>query len=158
MAGPGQHFSINGKLLAWLHSRLNESNMKIRLFILAFSACVACAGSGLADSQSYLVKFRLGMRSTTMSGDIRGPETTTYIIEAKPGQEMSIAFRSDNESCTFNVYDPESDGAVVEARAIGDGYIGKLPPSGQYQVKVAFMNEAQPVAACRYSITFDISG
>ncbi|MEK1889488.1 MAG: hypothetical protein AAAB35_18385 [Phyllobacterium sp.] len=132
--------------------------MKTRLFILAISAVLACTSEGLAASQSYPVKFRLGMRSTTLAGDIRGTDTVTYVIEAKPGQEMSIAFRSDHEACTFNVYNPDGDGPVIEAKAIGDGYIGKLPPSGEYAVKVAFMNEAQPATSCRYSITFDISG
>ena len=131
--------------------------MKTRLFILAMLAVLACTSEGLAASQSYLVKFRLGMRSTTLAGDIRGSDTFTYVIEAKPGQEMSIAFRSDHEACTFNVYNPDSDGTVVEAKAIGDGYVGKLPPSGQYAVKVAFMDKT-PATSCRYSITFDISG
>ena len=131
--------------------------MKVRLIIFAMLAAAGWAGGALADDQSYLVKFRLGMRSTTMSGDIRGDDTATYIIAAKPGQEMSIAFRSDHEACTFHIYDPGADGPLVEARIIGDGYSGKLPQSGEYAVKVRFMTKVQAAAQCRYSITFDVS-
>jgi len=132
--------------------------MKARPIFLVALAALSWGGEALAANQTFLVKFRLGMRSTTMSGDIRGQDTATYVIEAKPGQEMSIAFRSDHEACTFHVYDPEADGPLVGARIIGDGYTGKLPQSGEYSVKVGFVNEDQAAKQCRYSITFDVSG
>lgn len=132
--------------------------MKARLIVPVILAALVGGTLAHAANQTFFVKFRLGMKSTTMAGDIQGANTATYVIEAKPGQEMSIAFRSDHEGCTFHVYDPEADGPLVETKIIGDGYSGKLPQSGEYAVRVRFTNEAQAAAQCRYSITFDVSG
>ncbi len=124
-----------------------------------FAAAMLLAAPALAADKHQTVKFASGASSATLSGSVKGYDTSTFGIGANSGQAMTVSFSPDNASCYFNVTAPGADSAVFVGSSSGNEYAGMLSASGDYAVQVYLMrNAARRNETCHFKITFKVTG
>ncbi|MEM8630829.1 MAG: SH3 domain-containing protein [Pseudomonadota bacterium] len=76
-------------------------------------------------------------------GMLTGDQTVDYTFQAEAGQRLSVNMWVDNSSTYFNVLPPGSDSSAIFIGSIGgNAFLGKLPQSGEYKVRVYLMRNA----------------
>jgi hypothetical protein len=105
------------------------------------------------------VKFKPGESSTTVSGSFQGYDMTTYLLDAKQGQMISIRLQADNTSCAFNLTAPGATEALFNGSIGGAEFAGALPANGTYSVMAYLMrNAARRGETCNFKLTLEVSG
>ena len=105
------------------------------------------------------VRFQRGASSATVRGRIRGYSMVDYLVNARAGQEMSVAFRTRGRFTYFIVRGPGSEENLFDGPSGGGTARLTLPASGDYRIRVFQMrNAARRGAVSDYSLTIRIGG
>jgi hypothetical protein len=114
-----------------------------KLLMLAGLAVVLMIAGGMASAQTKTrVKFPAGTHGTSVKGTVRGYAYHDYVVGASAGQKMTVSISASAMSTVFTIFNP--DGTNLEEGAETDGFVGELPASGDYVVRVLMMrNEAR---------------
>ncbi len=129
---------------------------------LALSLCIgALAWPALAqdsETRTERVQFEQGASSATIASRIQGYNSVDYLVGARAGQVMSVKMSTNNASSYFNVLPPGSqDEALFVGSTRGSSFLGNLPESGDYKIRVYLMrNAARRGDAARYQLTISI--
>ncbi|WP_147417686.1 DNA breaking-rejoining protein [Sphingomonas cavernae] len=103
------------------------------------------------------VEFAKGATSKAITGSVKGYDTAIYVIGARAGQTMTVTLKTSNASNYFTVMAPAADEALFDGTINGNSFKGKLPASGDYQVRVFLMrNAARRNEVGKYTLTFGI--
>jgi hypothetical protein len=118
------------------------------------------SGAGDAAQRMERLKFAAGLTTATINGRIKGNDGVSYIIGAKQGQTLTVAFAPENPRCYFNVVEGDAQAKTLhDGTAAGNSYSGTLPSSGEYLTQVYLVAEAaQHNEICDYSIKIEVTG
>jgi hypothetical protein len=133
-----------------------------RITALAIGAGLALAvGLGapaLTQDTTKRVNFAAGAHSASLSGQVKGYDTSIYLLGATAGQHMTIDMTTSNNGAYFNVTAPGADSALFIGSTEGGEFDGVLPVSGDYRVDVYMMrNAARRGEVAEYTISFKIT-
>jgi hypothetical protein len=127
--------------------------------LLVFALLIGLTQSAAAGDRTETVKFKPGAISALKKGTVKGYDTVTYRLDAREGQVMQVLFSPSNRSCYFNASAPGRPGLVFDGTMSGNEYSANLEASGRYTFQVFLMrNAARRGEACKYTISFEISG
>lgn len=117
--------------------------MNMRFLPVAL-VCLATGGSAIAQApqRTERVQFARGASSSTIRGVIRGYQTVDYILGARQGQTLTVALRTSNRSAYFNVLPVRGEAAIFNGSIRGARYVGRLPQTGDYRIRVYLMRAA----------------
>jgi len=95
-----------------------------------------------------------------LKGTVAGYAITDYLIRARAGQTMSVAFKSSNGANHFSVLPPGSnDIAVFTGSVGGDSWSGTLMIGGDYRLRVYLMRgAARRNETADYTLSVTLSG
>jgi hypothetical protein len=100
----------------------------------------------LSEVRKERVQFKAGASGTTIQGKIKGGQVVQYLIRANAGQNISLAFNSDNGGASFNLFAPGKvpgkDAAMVIGSNAGNAYEGILPADGDYTIQVGLIRNS----------------
>lgn len=119
--------------------------MVTRQAILSAAALVSMTVPAVAQApvRSERVQFGRGASSTLLRGTIKGYQTIDYLLSARAGQTMTASLSSSNRSAYFNVLPPGSrDVAIFTGSTGGNRFVGRLPSTGDYRLRVYLMRGA----------------
>lgn len=109
---------------------------------LFISLAAALPGLAGADIREERVHFKAGTSGTTIKGQIAGRDDVDYLLGAKAGQRMTVELHADNPQTYFNVLPPQSEDAICVGNITGNRFVGTLPASGDYRIRVYLMRAA----------------
>lgn len=124
---------------------------------------LVCAGLPALAETSELRTERIdrGSRSsaTTIEDSITGYEIVDYLLGAEAGQTMIVNMTSDSGANYFNIMAPgENEVAFFIGSIEGNSYIGRLPQSGDYRIRVYQMRSAaRRGQTARYALDVQIA-
>lgn len=105
------------------------------LIAVALSASVAFAQA--TDIRVERVRFAEGETGTTLDGTLRGRDIVDYRLRAEAGQTMIVALTPESPATYFNIIAPgETEVAFFIGSAEGNSYVGRLPETGDYTIRV----------------------
>ncbi|MEW6125966.1 MAG: hypothetical protein AB1757_02785 [Acidobacteriota bacterium] len=109
-----------------------RKNLMILLVLLLFTTTVA------AEGVRKTIRFARGASSATIKGAVIRGEQDSYTLEAQAGQRMTVRITSLEKNAVFQIYQPNSEGALPGADEGDDAtnWTGKLPSSGGYTIVV----------------------
>lgn len=119
--------------------------MVTRQAILSAAAVVAVSVPAIAQAPVRIerVQFARGASSTLVRGSIKGYQIVDYVLSARAGQTMTASLNSANRSAYFNVLPPGSrDVAIFTGPSDGNRFVGSLPSTGDYRLRVYLMRNA----------------
>jgi hypothetical protein len=124
---------------------------------LIYSGAGIAVASAQEPAPTKRIQFDKGKSSKTITGSVRGYDTPIYVISAKAGQSMAITLKSSNLSNYFTVTAPNAQEALFDGTMEGGSFKGRLPVSGDYQVRVFLMrNAARRSEIGRFSLAVGI--
>ncbi len=135
--------------------------MKKVLDLLAAGLAVpAMLSAGEAAQRMERLTFASGLTTATINGRIKGDDGVSYIIGAKEGQTLKVAFTPENPRCYFNVVEENGEEKTLhDGIKEGNSYEGTLAASGDYLTQVYLVAEAaQHNEVCDYSIKIEVTG
>lgn len=113
------------------------------------------------EHRSERVSFKPGTSGTTVSGEIKGYDSVSYLLGASQGQVLNVDMEISNTSAYFNIYAPgqAADGeAMYVGSTSGNSFESVLPTDGDYTVEVYMMrNAARRDETATYDISFRIT-
>ncbi|HQU86449.1 MAG TPA: hypothetical protein PKY59_25185 [Pyrinomonadaceae bacterium] len=116
---------------------MTKFNIKIFITIIFIAFSMIFASFAQAHELIQL-KFAKGKTTKTVSDAVLREETTTYLVNAKRGQKMSVKITSVEKNAVFTIKTPSGD-FVANAGEMDDqtNWKGVLPENGNYQIEVA---------------------
>jgi len=129
--------------------------------LLAVALFAVSPALAAEDIRKETVHFDKGATSATIKGHITGYETIDYVIGAKAGQTLAVAFKTSNRMAYFNVLPPGSETAlfVGSMDATGEHYQGTLPADGNYAIRVYQMRAAaRRKESAAYTLDVSVTG
>ncbi|TNC65375.1 SH3 domain-containing protein [Rubellimicrobium roseum] len=134
----------------------------IRTLLVAASLALTAVAIQAQEIRTEQVRFAAGATGTSISDEVTGRESVSYLVGAQAGQVMSVVLSSDSTAVYFNLYAP-GRGPGDEALAIGElqpeinRWEGVLPASGTYTVSVFLVRSAaRRGEAARYTLDIAI--
>lgn len=126
---------------------------------LALLAATSFA-SAVETVESRPVYFAKGTSLATLKSSLKGDQTIDYKLDARAGQSMAVALKTDNTANYFNVLPPGSnDAAVFIGSTDGDSWSGTLAANGRYTIRVYLMRSAaRRGETANYTLTVGITG
>ena len=95
------------------------------------------------DIRTERVQFDRGTTGTKIEGHITGYETVDYKLGASAGQRMVVTMTTDNGANYFNLLAPgETEVAFFNGSMNENSFVGSLPESGDYTIRVYQMRSA----------------
>ncbi len=113
--------------------------------VLSLVAALAVSVPVVAQApvRSERMQFARGASSTLVRGSIKGYQIVDYVLSARTGQTMTASLNSANRSAYFNVLPPGSrDVAIFTGSSDGNRFVGSLPSTGDYRLRVYLMRNA----------------
>jgi hypothetical protein len=131
--------------------------------LIAIVVCLVVSlgiAGAAADIRKEEVHFRKGESGTTITGTIKGRQTTDYQLRAGAGQTLAVTFKPRSPSAYFNVLPPESnDVAIFVGSTSGDHFKNVLATDGVYTIRVYMMRSAaRRNETSDYALTIRIEG
>lgn len=109
-------------------------------------AALCCGSLTLAqasDIRTERVQFAAGATGTTIEGHISGYEIVDYKLGAQAGQRMVVTMTTDRGANYFNLMAPgETEVAFFNGSMDENSFVGSLPSSGDYTIRVYQMRSA----------------
>ena len=133
---------------------------KVLVLLFAGLAVPAMLSAGDAAQRMERLKFAAGLTTAEISGRIKGDDGVAYIIGAKQGQTLKVAFAPENPRCYFNVVESDAEEKTLhDGKEGGNSFEGRLAASGDYLTQVYLVKEAaQHNEICDYSIKIEVTG
>ncbi|MFZ4859116.1 MAG: PliI family lysozyme inhibitor of I-type lysozyme [Desulfuromonadaceae bacterium] len=126
--------------------------------LLVFLVMYASIASADSDIRQEPVRFQNGSTEVQIKGRIKGRETVDYLVHARPGQLLSVAFKPGNSSCYFNVHSPETEEDLFVGSTYGNNYEARLTADGVYTIRVYLMrNAARRNETSAYRLTVSLT-
>ncbi|MBK5933435.1 hypothetical protein C8N32_10794 [Rhodovulum imhoffii] len=89
------------------------------------------------------LSFTQGQTTAAVTGRIVGYEIIDYTLEVSAGQVIQATLSATNDSAYFNILPPGEDSvALFVGSSQGNSFIGALPESGAYRLRVYLMRSA----------------
>jgi hypothetical protein len=105
------------------------------------------------------VSFKPGTASATLNGSITAQESIDYVLGARAGQTMTVAFKATNGASSYNVLPPGSEAAIAIGETVGPTWSGTLPVDGDYRVRVFLQRSAgRRGESTSFTLTVGITG
>ncbi|HEX2639958.1 MAG TPA: hypothetical protein VHL50_05275 [Pyrinomonadaceae bacterium] len=128
---------------------------KVLLLALVTLCCLVFADTATAQAKQR-VNFARGSSSATVRGTVRGYAYHDYVVRASAGQALELDLRSTHTYAVFSVLRPDGDN--LEDAAERDNFIGELPTSGDYVIRVGMMRSGarRPGSVSNFTLTISI--
>lgn len=106
------------------------------------------------------VTFARGASSATFKGSIKGDKDSSYIVNARAGQTLTVDFKPTNASAYFNILAPGATGeAMFVGSTSGNRFSGPLTVSGPHTIQIYLMrNAARRNETANYTLTVGVKG
>ena len=105
------------------------------------------------------VHFKPGASQATIQGQIKGRQTTDYVLGARAGQTMTVHLKTSNSMAYFNVLPPGSEEAIFIGQVAGEHFEGTLPKDGDYRVRVYLVRAAgRRNESAKYTLSVKVTG
>lgn len=116
---------------------MSKFRLKIFITFVFISFSLTCAAFTQAHDLLKL-RFAKGKTTKTVSDAVLRDETTTYLVNAKSGQRMSVKITSIEKNAVFTIQTPSGE-FVENAGEMDDqtNWSGKLSATGDYKIEVA---------------------
>ena len=126
------------------------------------SALLFQGSAGLAQDREIRterIRFAAGSTGTTLHGTITGYEIVDYIVGAEAGQTMIVNMITASSANYFNLMAPgETEIAVFNGSIDENAYVGRLPESGDYTIRVYQMRSAaRRQETAEYTLSVEIT-
>jgi hypothetical protein len=121
---------------------MKMNRLVIGLVTAVWIILVALNVQAAEDIRQVPVHFKKGASQATIQGQIKGRQTTDYVLRARAGQTMTVNLKTKHPAADFNVLPPESDEAIFIGQEAGEHFEGKLPKDGDYRVRVYLVRAA----------------
>jgi hypothetical protein len=96
-----------------------------------------------SDIRTERVQFTAGSTGTTIEGRISGYEIVDYKLGAQAGQRMVVTMTTNSGANYFNLMAPgETEVAFFNGSTSENSFVGSLPASGDYTIRVYQMRSA----------------
>ena len=115
---------------------MKKNGLFIGLVTAVWIMLVALNVQAAEDIRQVPVHFKPGASQATIQGQIKGRQTTDYVLGARAGQTMTVHFKTSNSMAYFNVLPPGSEEAIFIGQVAGEHFEGTLPKDGDYRVHV----------------------
>lgn len=133
-----------------------------------FSPAIAVAAALLLGSVAFAqasdirterVQFAAGSTGTSIEGSISGYEIVDYRLGAQSGQRMVVTMATDSGANYFNLMAPgETEVAFFNGSMGENSFVGSLPDSGDYTIRVYQMRSAaRPNETASYTLQIEIT-
>ena len=111
----------------------------MRRLILSAAVLMLFAPSAEVISAQAKQRVRLarGESGTMLNGAVRGYSYRDYIVGAAAGQTISVELSSSNGFSVLSIFQPNGDN--LNGAAQTNKFIGELPSSGNYVIRVGMM-------------------
>ncbi len=105
------------------------------------------------------VRFAAGTTGTTLHGTITGDGIVDYVLSAEAGQTMIVNMTTTSGANYFNLMAPgETEIAFFNGSINENAYVGRLPESGDYTIRVYQMRSAaRRQETADYTLTVEIT-
>jgi hypothetical protein len=131
----------------------------IGLVTAAWAALPALNVQAAEGIRTVPVHFKKGADQATIQGQIKGRETTDYVLRAQAGQTMTVNLKTRHPALYFNVLPPGSEEAIFIGQVTGSNFEGKLPQEGDYRVRVYLVRAAaRRQESAKYTLSVKING
>jgi len=105
------------------------------------------------------VQFAPDTSGATITDQITGSESVTYLLAANAGEIMTVALDTDNAGNTFTVTAPGAKAPMFTGSENANRFEGPLPASGDYAIDVFLTPDAASAGqVANYTITIVSSG
>lgn len=111
------------------------------------------------DIRTERVHFAAGATGTTIEGSITGYEIVDYKLGARAGQTMRVEMTTDAGANYFNLMAPGETVVAFFNGSLGENaYVGQLPETGDYTIRVYQMRSAaRRGETANYTLTVEIT-
>lgn len=134
------------------------STRSLRGMLVMAALAAALPAIGVAQVRQQRVAFKPGASSASISGTLTGDDTIDYVLGARAGQTMTIAFKPAGPNSSYNVLPPGSEVAIAIGDTVGNQWSGTLPANGDYRMRVFLSRAAARGKTESYALTVSIKG
>ena len=120
-----------------------SSRFPFRLLAAAFILFAALAAIAQSAIRTERIQFKRGESSAAVKASITGYEIVDYVLGARQGQSLTVSMTTDNAGSYFNILAPGENEVAMFNSSMGENrYLGILPKSGDYKIRVYMMRSA----------------
>lgn len=106
------------------------------LFLSLVVSAPSLASEIYKADETHAVQFQKGKSAATINGKVTGNKNVDHTLAAKEGQMMEVKIDSTRQHPYFNVISPSGEAIFVGTMSDKDIFVGRLPSTGKYTVRV----------------------